>query len=201
MSDAALGRINSFESHGATFNLLNSDNSTIAPDLPLRSEVSELTHQFGKRVSATSCAIDGQLEEKGSSACYTQIGGGTSIKGMVGFDGWNQRSEIIGVLKISYSSDHGGGGEAIFKNVPLSVDVVTLGTGAIYLQVTALRPIDAANLMGTLRAQNLPALTAETTKPDLVRVMVGPYRQMADAADAKLRLQALGFANVFLQNK
>lgn len=71
--------------------------------------------------------------------------------------------------------------------------------GAIFLQVTALRRADADNLLKTLREQNFPAVLANSSKPDLFRVMVGPYRQTADVADAKARLKALGFANAFVQ--
>jgi cell division septation protein DedD len=71
--------------------------------------------------------------------------------------------------------------------------------GTAWLQVTALRRADADNLVKTLREQNFPVTLAESSKPDLFRVMVGPYHQMADVADAKARLKALGFANAFVQ--
>lgn len=71
--------------------------------------------------------------------------------------------------------------------------------GATYLQVTALRRADADSLVKTLREQNLPALLADSSKPDLFRVLVGPYHQTADVADAKAKLKALGFANAFVQ--
>ena len=71
--------------------------------------------------------------------------------------------------------------------------------GATYLQVTALRRDDADKLVKTLREQNLPALVADSSKPDLFRVLVGPYRQVSDVADAKAKLKALGFANAFVQ--
>ncbi len=71
--------------------------------------------------------------------------------------------------------------------------------GATYLQVTALLRSDADKLAKTLREQNFPALVAESSKADLFRVMVGPYHQTADVADAKARLKALGFANAFVQ--
>lgn len=76
---------------------------------------------------------------------------------------------------------------------------VTPEAGAIWLQVTALRRADADNLVKTLREQNFPAVLANSSKPDLFRVMVGPYHQTADVADAKARLKALGFANAFVQ--
>src|ERR1700744_3769203 len=71
--------------------------------------------------------------------------------------------------------------------------------GATYLQVTVLLRSDADKLVKTLREQNFPALVAESSKPDLFRVMVGPYHQTSDVADAKARLKALGFANAFVQ--
>jgi cell division septation protein DedD len=71
--------------------------------------------------------------------------------------------------------------------------------GATYLQVTALHRADADNLVKTLREQKLPALLADSSKPDLFRVLVGPYHETADVADAKARLKALGFANAFVQ--
>jgi cell division septation protein DedD len=71
--------------------------------------------------------------------------------------------------------------------------------GATWLQVTALRRADADNLVKTLREQNFPAVLADSSKPDLFRVLVGPYHQTADVADAKARLKSLGFANAFVQ--
>jgi cell division septation protein DedD len=71
--------------------------------------------------------------------------------------------------------------------------------GATYLQVTALRRTDAENLVKTLREQHFPTLLADSSKPDLFRVLVGPYRQTAEVAEAKARLKTLGFANAFVQ--
>ena len=71
--------------------------------------------------------------------------------------------------------------------------------GAVWLQITALRRADADNLVKTLREQSFPAVLAESSKPDLFRVLVGPYHQTADVADAKARLKSLGFANAFIQ--
>jgi cell division septation protein DedD len=72
-------------------------------------------------------------------------------------------------------------------------------SGSTWLQITALRRADADNLVKTLREQNFPAFLAGSSRPDLFRVVVGPYRQVADVADAKARLKALGFANAFVQ--
>lgn len=71
--------------------------------------------------------------------------------------------------------------------------------GATYLQVTALHRDDADKLVKTLKEQNFPAIVADSSRPDYFRVMVGPYHQTADVADAKARLKALGFANAFVQ--
>jgi cell division septation protein DedD len=72
-------------------------------------------------------------------------------------------------------------------------------SGASWLQVTALHRADADNLVKTLKEQNFPAVLADSSKPDLFRVLVGPYHQTADVADAKARLKSLGFANAFVQ--
>jgi cell division septation protein DedD len=85
------------------------------------------------------------------------------------------------------------------RDVPAASAPVAPETGATYLQVTALRRSDADNLVKTLKEQNFPALLADSSKHDLFRVLVGPYRQTADVADAKARLKALGFANAFVQ--
>lgn len=82
---------------------------------------------------------------------------------------------------------------------PVAANPIVPEAGATYLQVTALRRSDADSLVKTLREQNLPALLADSSKPDLFRVLVGPYHATADVADAKTKLKALGFANTFVQ--
>lgn len=71
--------------------------------------------------------------------------------------------------------------------------------GGSYLQVGAVSKVDAENLVRTLKEQKLPALMAESPKKGLFRVLVGPYRQTADLAEAKSRLKTLGFDNAFVQ--
>ena len=86
------------------------------------------------------------------------------------------------------------------RDVPVPVQTVAIPeTGATYLQVTALRRSDADNLVRTLQEQRFPAIVVASSKSDLFRVLVGPYRQTAEVADAKARLKALGFANAFVQ--
>jgi cell division septation protein DedD len=69
----------------------------------------------------------------------------------------------------------------------------------MWLQVAALRHDDAAKLVRTLKEQDFPARLADSPKPDIFRVLVGPYRQTAQVADAKAKLKSLGFANAFVQ--
>jgi DedD protein len=68
-----------------------------------------------------------------------------------------------------------------------------------WLQVAALRHDDAAKLVKTLIEQDFPAHLADSPKPDIFRVLVGPYEQTAQVADAKAKLKSLGFANAFVQ--
>jgi cell division septation protein DedD len=79
--------------------------------------------------------------------------------------------------------------------------VVIPEPGATYLQVAAQHRADANNLVKTLREQNLPAVVAASSKEDLFRVLVGPYHQTAQVAEAKDKLKALGFANAFVQKQ
>jgi hypothetical protein len=74
--------------------------------------------------------------------------------------------------------------------------------GASYLQVAALQQrTDADNVIRTLREQSLPAMAARNVKDGLFHVLVGPYRQMSQMAEAKAKLRALGFANAFVQRQ
>jgi cell division septation protein DedD len=84
-------------------------------------------------------------------------------------------------------------------SAPVSTAAAIAETGSTWLQVTALRRVDADNLVKTLREQRFPALLADSSKPDLFRVVVGPYHDMAQLAEAKAKLKALGFANAFVQ--
>ena len=69
----------------------------------------------------------------------------------------------------------------------------------MYLQVTALRRGDAENLVKTLREQHFPSLLATSSKSELFRVMVGPYQQTAQVAEAKAKLKALGFGDAIVK--
>lgn len=85
------------------------------------------------------------------------------------------------------------------KPASATAETQPLEAGASYLQVAALRHDDAAKLVRTLREQELPARLAESPKPEVFRVLVGPYHQPAQIAEAKAKLKTLGFANAFVQ--
>lgn len=74
-------------------------------------------------------------------------------------------------------------------------------TGASYVQVAALPRADADNVVRTLREQHLPVIVAESSRSGFFRVLVGPYHETAQIADAKARLKTLGFANAFVQKQ
>jgi cell division septation protein DedD len=74
--------------------------------------------------------------------------------------------------------------------------------GATYLQVTALaRSADAESVVRTLKEQHFPAMLGPNSKDGLFRVLIGPYHQTADVAEAKGRLKILGFAGAFVQKQ
>jgi cell division septation protein DedD len=73
--------------------------------------------------------------------------------------------------------------------------------GASYLQVTALPRADADSVVRTLRDQNFPTILATSSKDGLYRVLVGPYRQTAQVAEAKSRLKTIGFGSAFVQKQ
>lgn len=88
---------------------------------------------------------------------------------------------------------------AVTKSAAPETADAPLEPGATWLQVAALRREDATKLVKTLREQDFPARLAESPKPEFFRVLVGPYHQTAQVADAKAKLKSLGFANAFVQ--
>ncbi len=69
------------------------------------------------------------------------------------------------------------------------------GTGN-YLQVAALKHEDADHIVKVLRDRGYPALLGESPKPGLFRVLVGPFKTMADLSDSKQKLRAAGFETI-----
>jgi len=84
---------------------------------------------------------------------------------------------------------------------PDASSVATPETGASYVQVGALARADAESTVRTLREQHFPALLAASSKEGLYRVLVGPYHQTTDVADAKARLKTLGFSDTIVQKQ
>jgi len=84
---------------------------------------------------------------------------------------------------------------------PDASSVTTPEVGASYVQVGALARADAEATVRTLREQHFPALLAASSKEGLYRVLVGPYHQTTDVADAKARLKALGFSDTIVQKQ
>ena len=83
------------------------------------------------------------------------------------------------------------GGKTVFVSVP--------ETGASYWQIEAIERPTADDLVNTLREGKLPAIMAESPKPGLFRVLVGPYRSQLTLADAKKKLSELGFNSPIIQ--
>jgi hypothetical protein len=71
-------------------------------------------------------------------------------------------------------------------------------TSASYWQVAAPQRPQADVLVKQLRDRGLPAIMAESSRPGLFRVLVGPYRSALTLADAKKKLVDFGFDGVFV---
>jgi cell division septation protein DedD len=72
----------------------------------------------------------------------------------------------------------------------LKSDVIV---GHTYLQVMAVKRPVADNTVKLLKGHGLPALLGESSKPDLYRVLVGPYSDNEALANAKTELKKMGF--------
>ncbi len=71
--------------------------------------------------------------------------------------------------------------------------------GQTYIQVSAVKPEDAELLVSALKRSGLPAQHAASPKPELRRVLVGPYSDGAAISKAKEDLAKLGFTKTFVQ--
>ncbi|HVW83617.1 MAG TPA: SPOR domain-containing protein [Bryobacteraceae bacterium] len=87
---------------------------------------------------------------------------------------------------------------AAMKSEPVS-EASAPESGASYVQVAALPRSDAEAMVRTLRERSLPAIIVASPKEGLYRVLVGPYHQTVQIADAKARLKTLGFSNTIVQ--
>jgi hypothetical protein len=73
--------------------------------------------------------------------------------------------------------------------------------GASYVQIAAQRRPAADDLANSLRERGWPTILAQSSKPELVQVLVGPYRAPLALADAKRKLTALGFAGLIVHKE
>ena len=87
----------------------------------------------------------------------------------------------------------GSGGAAVYVSVPEK--------GARYWQVTATQRPNADALVQSLRDRHLPAILAESSKPMLYEVLVGPYRSDLTLSDAKKKLTEIGGFGELIQKK
>lgn len=65
--------------------------------------------------------------------------------------------------------------------------------GHTYLQVSAVKRPAADSIVKTLKDKGFPALLGESSKPELFRVLVGPYAETERLSKAKSDLKAMGF--------
>ena len=85
------------------------------------------------------------------------------------------------------------------RSAPLALSVPE--TGASYVQVAAQTRPAADTVANSLRERGWPAILAESSKPDRVEILVGPYRDGVALADAKRKLIDLGFSQAFVHKQ
>jgi len=68
--------------------------------------------------------------------------------------------------------------------------------GVPYWQVTAAKRPNADDLVKALREAGLPAILANSSKPELFEVLVGPYHSAPTLAEAKRKLIDLGYNGI-----
>ncbi|HVW11400.1 MAG TPA: SPOR domain-containing protein [Bryobacteraceae bacterium] len=86
---------------------------------------------------------------------------------------------------------------------PAAAAEISLSTpekGSSYVQVAAQTRPQADELAKTLRERGYPTILAESSQPNRVEVLVGPYSGVA-LADAKRKLIDLGFAGAFVHKQ
>jgi len=88
--------------------------------------------------------------------------------------------------------------EAKPESTPELVNAVSsqVVPGHMYLQLMAVKRPVADNMVKLLKGRGYPALLGESSKPELFRVLVGPFTDMASLAKTKSGLKAAGFESV-----
>jgi len=84
------------------------------------------------------------------------------------------------------------------EGVPEPVGAVSaqVTPGHQYLQLMAVKRPVADNMVKLLKGRGYPALLGESSKPELFRVLVGPFTDMATLAKTKAGLKSAGFESV-----
>ena len=84
------------------------------------------------------------------------------------------------------------------ETVPEQVGAVAAQVvpGHQYLQLMAVKRPVADDMVKLLKGRGYPALLGESSKPELFRVLVGPFTDMATLAKTKAGLKAAGFESV-----
>src|SRR3569833_240545 len=82
------------------------------------------------------------------------------------------------------------------RSAPLALSVPE--SLASYVLVAAQTRPAADTVANSLRERGWPAILAESSKPDRVEILVGPYRDGVALADAKRKLIDLGFSQAFV---
>ncbi len=73
--------------------------------------------------------------------------------------------------------------------------------GASYIQVIATPRPHADDMVRLFRQAGLPAIMAQSSKPDLFAVMIGPYRSALSLKEAKDKLKGLGFDGITVKKQ
>ena len=79
---------------------------------------------------------------------------------------------------------------------PTTPVTVQSAPGHQYLQLMAVKLPEAEKMVALLRRRGVPALIGESSKPELYRVLVGPFSDTASLAKSKSELKDLGFESV-----
>jgi len=86
-------------------------------------------------------------------------------------------------------------------SAPAALALSVPETGASYVQVAAQTRPAADTVANSLRERGWPTILAESSKPDRVEILVGPYRDGVALADAKRKLIDLGFSQAFVHKQ
>ena len=78
------------------------------------------------------------------------------------------------------------------QTTPAASETPEPAAAGSYLQVAALKREDADRIAAMLRKRGYPATLGDSSKEGLFRVLVGPFKNMADLADSKQKLKASG---------